>query len=111
MLAIVAAHVLVPLLFALIHGTLAYGFRGILAFAFLCCAWGNAFENLSVVTGFPFGHYHFTDVMGPKLFHVPILLGLAYVGTGYLSWALGLLIARQRNRPGLWRGLVVCPLI
>jgi uncharacterized membrane protein len=111
MLAIVAAHVLVPLLFALIHGALAYGFRGILVFTLLCCAWGNLFENLSVVTGFPFGHYHFTDVMGPKLFHVPILLGLAYVGMGYLSWALGRLIAGNPDEPRRRWALIISPLI
>jgi hypothetical protein len=25
-------------------------------------------------TGFPFGHYYFTDVMGPKIFQLPVLL-------------------------------------
>ena len=36
MLAIIAPHVFVPLLFAIIHGTLAYGVRGFLVF--LACA-------------------------------------------------------------------------
>ena len=91
--AIVALHVLPPLLFALVHGALRYGVRGILVFTGLCLAIGNLTENLSILTGFPFGHYHFTDVMGPKFFQVPVLLGLAYIGIGYLSWTLGLLIA------------------
>ena len=30
--------------------------------------------------------------MGPKLFDLPILLALAYVGMGYLSWILALVI-------------------
>ena len=55
----------------------------------ICLVVGNAFENLGVVTGFPFGRYYFSDAMGPKLFEVPILLGLVYVGMGYLSWTLG----------------------
>jgi len=41
-------------------------------------------SNLGVRTGFPFGHYSFTNLMGPKLFAVPILLGLAYVGMAYM---------------------------
>ena len=92
MLVIVAFHVLPPLAFALIHGSLRYRARGIFAFAALCFVIGNLMENLSVLTGFPFGHYHFTGVMGPKLFHVPVLLGLAYIGMGYLSWTLCLIV-------------------
>jgi putative membrane protein len=102
MLAIVAFHVLPPLVFALVHGALRYRLRGIFVFAALCLAIGNLMENLSVLTGFPFGHYHFTGVMGPKLFHVPVLLGLAYIGMGYLSWTLGLIVlGEEGNRlPG-----------
>jgi uncharacterized membrane protein len=98
-LAGVALHVLPPLFFALVHGALRYGVRGIVIFTGLCLVIGNFLENLSIVTGFPFGHYHFTEVMGPKIFHVPVLLGLAYVGMGYVSWTLGVLIAgKHQNR-------------
>jgi uncharacterized membrane protein len=94
MLAIVFLHVVPPALFAMIHGSRAYGVRGILVFASLCLGVGNLFENLSILTGFPFGSYSFTDVMGPKILNVPILLGLAYLGMGYLSWTLARLILR-----------------
>ena len=92
MLAIVAFHVLPPAVFALIHGAKLYRARGILIFVAITLVVGNIFENLGVRTGFPFGHYYFTDLMGPKLFAVPIFLGLAYVGMAYLSWMLGRLI-------------------
>ncbi|MGA2741958.1 MAG: carotenoid biosynthesis protein [Bryobacteraceae bacterium] len=88
---IVLFHVLPPALFALIHGAMRYRLWGIAAFTAICLLVGNGFENLSILTGFPFGHYYFTDLMGPRVFHVPILLGLAYVGMGYLSWTLGCL--------------------
>ena len=93
MLAVVALHVLPAALFALIHGAMFYRLRGILAFIGICLLIGNVLENLGVLTGFPFGHYYFTDLMGPKLFAVPILLGLAYVGMSYLSWTLARIIA------------------
>ena len=99
MLAIVALHVLPPALFALLHGALVYRLRGIAVFMALCLVVGNVFENLSIATGFPFGHYYFTDVMGPKLLRVPILLGLAYVGMGYLAWTLACVILRETGRP------------
>jgi putative membrane protein len=89
MLAIAALHVLPPLTFAMLHGWQSYGLRAMAVFFLLCFAVGMAFEHLSIFTGFPFGHYHFTSAMGPKLFEVPVLLGLAYIGMGYLSWTLG----------------------
>jgi uncharacterized membrane protein len=71
LLLLVMLHVLPPLLFTLLHGWLQYGLRAILLFAALSFVVGNFFENLSILTGFPFGHYYFTSLMGPKLFLVP----------------------------------------
>lgn len=110
MLVIVALHVFPPVIFALIHGAIRYRVRGILTFVLICLVVGNGFENLSILTGFPFGHYYFTDVMGPKLFHVPIMLGLAYVGMGYLSWTLAsVILGGARNRVG--PGVIVLPVV
>ncbi len=92
----VALHILPPLAFALVHGARIYGWRGILAFAILYVVVGNVLENLSIATGFPFGHYVFTERMGPKILQVPLLLGLAYVGMGYLSWTVARAILRER---------------
>jgi hypothetical protein len=82
-LLIVTFHVIPPALFAVVHGARMYGSRGILIFATLCLGVGTLFESVSLRTGFPFGYYRFTDLMGPKLFDLPILLALAYVGMGY----------------------------
>ena len=91
---IVALEVLSTLTFALIHGTEHYRLRGILVFAAICLLIGNALENIGVLTGFPYGHYEFLPLMGPQLLHVPILLGLAYIGMAYISWTLARLILR-----------------
>ncbi len=111
MLAVVASHVFPPAIFALIHGAMLYRSRGILTFAALCLVIGNISENLSILTGFPFGRYYFTDVMGPKLFHIPILLGLAYLGMGYLSWTLGYLILGDMRSPLAGSRVVTLPLV
>lgn len=74
--------------FALLHGSERYGWGGILVFVVVCLVVSNAFENLSILTGFPFGHYYYTDVLGPKIFLVPALIGGAYLGAGYLSWTV-----------------------
>jgi carotenoid biosynthesis protein len=72
--------------FALVHGAERYGWSGILVFVVICLLVSNASENLSILTGVPFGRYYYTDVLGPKLFLVPALIGGAYAGAGYLCW-------------------------
>lgn len=104
MVAMVALHVLPPGAFALLHGAALYRPRGIAVFSALCLGIGSAAEVASLRTGFPFGHYEFTGVMGPKLLGVPYLLALAYLGMGYLSWILAQLIL---GRPRGWRMVAV----
>jgi uncharacterized membrane protein len=88
-----------PVAFALVHGARRYGWAGMLVFLVVCLAVSNVLENLSILTGFPFGHYYYTADLGPKLFLVPILIGPAYFGTGYLAWVLGtMLIGDVRSR-------------
>ena len=108
---VVALHVLPPIVFALIHGAMFCRWRGILIFFAVCLVVGNIFENVGVRTGFPFGHYYFTDLMGPKLFVVPIQLGLAYLGMAYLSWTLARLILGGVQNPLEGSRVVTLPLV
>ncbi len=98
----VALVTLLPFVFVFVHGSLHYRFRDVLVFAAITLVVSNIFENLSILTGFPFGHYYYTDGLGPKLFLVPILIGPAYLGTGYLAWTLAriLLGATENRLPG-----------
>ena len=105
MLAVVALHVLPPAVFALIHGAMLYRWRGIAAFFAICLVVGNVFENL------PFGSYYFTELMGPKLFVVPSLLGVAYLGMAYLSWTLAHLILGCPRGPLVGLRVITLPLI
>jgi len=102
----------VPLaVFALVHGVILYGTRGMAAFTTFCLGIGAACESLSLRTSFPFGHYSFTSLMGPKLLQVPILLVLAYLGIGYCSWVLSLFILGYRNKPLAGARLISLPLL
>src|SRR6202049_2644121 len=80
--------IVVPLAFALFHGAVRYHWSGILTLLVLCLVVINGMENTSILTGFPFGHYHYPGDLGPKLFLVPLVIGPAYFGTGYLAWVL-----------------------
>ena len=99
------------LTFAFVHGSLRYGLKGIVAFAVICLVVSNAFENLGVATGFPFGPYHYTDALGPKLGYVPLMIGPAYLGVGYLSWVLATVLAGDVKRGADAAQTFVTPLI
>jgi uncharacterized membrane protein len=111
LLLVVLLHVIPPASLALTHGAIVYGRRGILAFTGICLGTGAFCESLSLRTGFPFGHYYFTDVMGPKLFGLPFLRVLAYLGIGYCSWILALLILRVQGRPLLGADVAATPVL
>jgi uncharacterized membrane protein len=110
-LLIVVLHVVPPALFALAHGSVLYRAKGILVFAVFCLGVGTLAESASLRTGFPFGHYYFTDVMGPKIFQLPVLLALAYLGIGYVAWILALLILGYVDKPILGMRVFALPLL
>ena len=74
--------------FAIIHMWKRYKWKALLFFFAVSFIVSNIFENLSIKTGFPFGHYYYTSVLGPKLFLVPSLVILAYIAFGYICWVL-----------------------
>jgi putative membrane protein len=111
MLAVVAFHVIPAAVFAWFHGAALYGIRGILAFFAACLIVGNIVENIGVRTGWPFGHYYFTGLMGPKFLVVPILLGGAYIGMGYTSWIFGRLILGKPTGSVSRAEIITTPLV
>lgn len=110
-LLIVILHVFPPALFAFVHGAHIYRVRGVIVFSTVCLASGAFFESLSLRTGFPFGHYRFTDLMGPKLFDLPVLLVLAYLGMGYLSWVVALVMLDSHEGPLSGKKIILLPLL
>jgi putative membrane protein len=74
--------------FVLVHASRRYGLSGALGFFVIAVVVTNVFENMSIVTGFPFGRYHHTAAMGPQLFHVPLIVGPIFAIAGYLGWVL-----------------------
>jgi len=102
---------LVLIAFALIHGALRYRWSGIVTFIVICLVVSNALENTSILTGFPFGHYYYTDALGPKLFLVPLFIGPAYVSTGYLAWVLATVLIGDARRESSALGMFAVPFI
>ncbi len=83
-----AISILVPTLFAALHGSRRLGLQTLLVFFVITFVVSWCLESLSIATGFPFGHYHYTERLGPKLGTVPLLIMPAYFAVCYLSWNL-----------------------
>ena len=101
--------VMASAVFALIHGALRYRWSGILAFLVVCLVVSNTLENTSILTGFPFGHYHYTS--GPMLFLVPWFIGPSYFPTAYLAWMVGVVLIGDVRREVSWFTTVAVPVI
>jgi uncharacterized membrane protein len=95
-----AVSILVPTLFAVLHGPRRLGWRDFAVFFALTFAISWSYESLSIATGFPFGHYSYSDELGPKLGTVPLLIMPAYFAAGYLSWQLAHVLLDRMAGPG-----------
>src|SRR5436305_10424255 len=107
----IAILILMPLPFVLLHGALRYKWSGIITFVVISLVVSNVLENSSILTGFPFGHYYYTSDLGPKLFLVPLLIGPAYFGTGYLAWVLATVLVGDVRSKGSWFTTCAVPFI
>src|SRR3954468_256581 len=55
---------------------------------------GFAVEAIGVATGFPFGTYHYSGQLGPKLLGVPLVIPLAWTWMAWPAWLAALPLAR-----------------
>src|SRR6266540_2005490 len=83
---------LAALIFTVAHGYIALGWRNIIAFSLITVVISFTSEVIGVATGPIFGAYHYTDLLGPKLFGVPPIIQVGYLATGYASVVMGRII-------------------
>ena len=88
------------------HAKSQYGLKTLGIFFVIVFVISNAYENMSVLTGFPFGNYHHADSLGPKLFLIPIIIAPTYFVVGYLSWSIALVLinvfGKKLTRHQVW---------
>lgn len=88
-----------------LHALRRYSVKEYLVFMALTFVISSTYENMSVITGFPFGEYYYSDKIGPKLFLVPLVIAPAYFAGGYYAWTIAhVLLGLYDQRP---RGLDV----
>jgi putative membrane protein len=83
-------------LFSLSHAWYSLGGRLTLAFFSLSAVISWAYEQFGVATGFVYGAYHYTDYLGVKLGHVPLLIPLAWFMMVYPSYVIANLVVERR---------------
>ncbi len=95
---------MVLVLFSLTHALYALGWRHTLVFFTTSAVISWIYEQVGVGTGLIYGPYHYTDVLGVKLGHVPLLIPLAWFMMIYPSYVIATLIVDDRptgSRGGL----------
>lgn len=79
----------------LVHGIRRYGWKGMGFFVVATYVISTFWEALSIHTGFPFGHYHYT--MYPQILGVGFMIGPAYISLGYISWQVANAIFQEAD--------------
>ena len=95
-------------LFSLFHNLYTFGWRSTLALFGITLVVAWSFEQTSVITGLPYGVYHYSDALGAKLGHVPYAIPFAWYSMLYPSYVMARLISggvNTRLQPS-WSGLL-----
>ena len=86
-------------LLSVVHAAASRGARTAAGLLVLVAVVAVGFESVGVATGFPYGRYAYSDVLGPELLGVPFLVPLAWLMMAWPSWVLADRLSRP-VRPG-----------
>jgi putative membrane protein len=99
------------LAFVLIHGSKRYGWDSLFVFFGITFLISWLLESISIATGFPFGEYYYTDLLGPKIGTVPMAVMPAYFVAGYLAWTMSGIFLGNLGKGIQRRNLVLVPVV
>jgi putative membrane protein len=86
------------MLFSVFHAAYVLGWRHTLLFFGITVAVTWSYEHVGVETGLIYGAYHYTDSLGLKLGHVPIIIPIAWFMMIYPSYIIANLIGGGRRK-------------
>jgi putative membrane protein len=87
---VTVATVVLGYLLSVSHAFLTRGVRAGLTLIGIATAGGFAVEAVGVATGFPFGTYDYSGLLGPKLLGVPLIIPLAWTWMAWPAWLAAL---------------------
>ena len=99
------------LAFVLLHGSRRYGWDNLLILLGITVLFSWAIETVSIAVGFPFGGYHYTELLGARAGAVPWAVLAAYAVAGYLAWTMGTIFLGELGTGIERRNLVLLPAI
>ena len=85
------------MLFSIFHAAYVLGWRHTLLFFGITVAVSWSYEHVGVETGLIYGAYHYTNALGLKLGHVPIIIPIAWFMMIYPSYIIANLIGSGRQ--------------
>jgi putative membrane protein len=92
---------LVFVLFSISHCAAIEGVRRTAMFFAISAIVSYVLEEVGVRSGLVFGAYHYSDMLGAKLGHVPILIPLAWFMMIYPSWMVARALLRGLDQESL----------
>jgi uncharacterized membrane protein len=101
---------LVFMSFAAVHCAGCAGWKRTGLFFILTAVISYVLEEVGVRTGEVYGPYHYSDMLGPKLGHVPVLIPLAWFMMVYPSWVVARSLLRGVEARSV-KGLVALSLV
>ena len=101
---------LVLTLFALAHCAAMEGAKRALYFFLITAVVSYALEEIGVRTGLVYGRYHYSDMLGAKIGHVPVLIPFAWFMMIYPSWIVARAILRGLDTTS-WSAIVAQALV
>lgn len=75
------------------------------AFIIISCGW--LVELIGTKTGFPFGHYYYTDLLFPLVAGVPLILGINWLFLVYCTFIISSYIPAPKNLRALAGALLM----
>jgi uncharacterized membrane protein len=86
-----------------------FGARAARLFLAIGVVLGWCAEQAGATLGWLFGSYHYTEVLGPKLGAVPVVIPLMWFGLAHIGLVLGSLVLWRQPAPpgGEWRRLLL----
>ncbi|MBI9044009.1 MAG: carotenoid biosynthesis protein [Anaerolineaceae bacterium] len=97
--------------FIFFHGKTRYGWKNILLFFAITSVISWSAETLSIATQYPFGNYHYSDLLGKKIGVVPLIIMPAYFAAGYLAWTMSTIFLENLGTGMEKRNLFLVPFI
>lgn len=84
------------LFFSMFHALYFLGWRKTLVFFCITAGVSWGYEQIGVETGLIYGNYHYTDYLGQKIGHVPIIIPLAWFMMIYPSYVIANIIYSKK---------------